>query len=126
MPEPGPFPTGISAVKVSVRGRVFDGVRDDEGEPTVFELGRPARFVPAERKYSICTQVDFAPRLFWLGCILHPGFSIFVLGAFNFHLGALSDAAARCAATREDEREGAARMRAEDPIHPNPQPAVAS
>ena len=74
VPEPGLFPTGISAVKVSVRGRVFDGVRDDEGEPTVFELGRPARFVPAERKYSICTQVDFAPRLFWLGCILHPGF----------------------------------------------------
>jgi len=42
------FRPAISAVKVSVRGRVFDSVRDDEGEPTVFELGRPARFVPAE------------------------------------------------------------------------------
>ena len=70
MPEPGPFPTGISAVKVSVRGRVFDGVRDDEGEPTVFELDRPARFVPQPNG-----NIPFAPR--W---ILHPGY--FGLGAF--------------------------------------------
>ena len=46
-PEPGPFPTGISVVEASVRGRLFDGGDDEEGEPILFGLVRLARFVPA-------------------------------------------------------------------------------
>ena len=45
-PEPGPFPTGISADEAPVRERLFDGGDDEEGEPTLVGLVLLARFVP--------------------------------------------------------------------------------
>ena len=46
VPDPGPFPTGISVVEAIVRERVFDGGDDMEGEPTLDGLALLARFVP--------------------------------------------------------------------------------
>ena len=47
MPEPGPFPTGISAVEAPARERLFDGGDDEEGDPIFDGLARLVRFVPA-------------------------------------------------------------------------------
>ena len=35
---PGPFPAGLGSVEAPLRGRVFDGVTDDDGELTTIEL----------------------------------------------------------------------------------------
>ena len=47
VPEPGPFPTGISAVEAPARERLFDGGDDEEGDPIFDGLARLVRFVPA-------------------------------------------------------------------------------